>query len=193
MLKKIWYFFILFSILFATLNGNLNRITSVFTTASTQSVTMCISLLGSMCFWMGIMEIIKESGLINKISLIIKPLIKHLFNNAKNDKEAINAVVLNLCANILGLGNAATPFGIEAMKKLQYTNKNKNTLSDDMIMFLVLNTSCLQLLPTSIFAYRASLGAKNPQIVFIPIILTTLFTMLISIIIAKLFKRFEKC
>ncbi len=139
------------------------------------------------------MEIVKESRLTDKINIIFRPIINLLFKDIKNNKEASNAVILNLSANFLGLGNAATPLGIDAIHKMNKINNKKDTLSDDMIMFLVLNTTCLQLLPTSIFAYRMSFGSKNPTIVFLPILLSTLCTTICGILLVKLFNRGKKC
>lgn len=193
MLKKIWYFLILFSVIFGIFTGKTNNIANAFSSAGQDSVKICFSLIGTMCFWSGMMEIVSKSKLTDKINTVFKPIINILFKDIKKDKEASNAVILNLSANFLGLGNAATPLGIDAIHKMNKLNTKKDTLSDDMIMFLILNTTCLQLLPTSIFAYRMSFGSKNPTIVFLPILISTLFTTIIGIVLAKLFKRGRKC
>jgi len=193
MLNKIWYFIILISVAYGVITGNIEGIANAFSSAGEDTVKICISLLGTMCFWMGMMEIITKSKLIDKVNNMFRPIINILFKDIKNSKETVNAIILNLSANFLGLGNAATPFGINAMHKMNKLNKNKDTLSDDMIMFLILNTTCFQLLPTSIFAYRMSYGSSNVGIVFIPILLSTLFTTISGIVIAKIFKRYNKC
>ena len=193
MLDKIWYFIIIISVIYGVATGNIENVTKAFSTSGEDTVKICISLLGTMCFWMGMMEIITKSKLIDKVNSLFSPIINILFKDLKHNKEVINAIILNLSANFLGLGNAATPFGIEAMHQMNKVNDKKDTLNDDMIMFLILNTTCFQLLPTSIFAYRISYGSTNVGIVFIPILLSTLFTTISGIIIAKIFKRYNKC
>lgn len=193
MLDKIWYFIIIISVIYGVATGNIENVTKAFSTSGEDTVKICISLLGTMCFWMGMMEIITKSKLIDKVNGLFKPIINILFKDLKHNKEVINAIILNLSANFLGLGNAATPFGIEAMHQMNKVNDKKDTLNDDMIMFLILNTTCFQLLPTSIFAYRMSYGSTNVGIVFIPILLSTLFTTISGIVIAKIFKRYNKC
>ncbi|WP_294468378.1 nucleoside recognition domain-containing protein [uncultured Anaerofustis sp.] len=193
MLDKIWYFIIIISVIYGVATGNIENVTKAFSTSGEDTVKICISLLGTMCFWMGMMEIITKSKLIDKVNSLFSPIINILFKDLKHNKEVINAIILNLSANFLGLGNAATPFGIEAMHQMNKVNDKKDTLNDDMIMFLILNTTCFQLLPTSIFAYRMSYGSTNVGIVFIPILLSTLFTTISGIIIAKIFKRYNKC
>lgn len=193
MLNKIWYFIIIISVIYGILSGNTENMAKAFSSSGEDTVKICISLLGTMCFWMGIMEIIKESKLIDKVNNMFKPIINLLFKDIKHNKDIVNAIILNLSANFLGLGNAATPFGIDAMHKMNMINRKKGTLNDDMIMFLILNTTCFQLLPTSIFAYRMSYGSLNVGIVFIPILLSTLCTTISGVIIAKMFKRYYKC
>ena len=193
MLDKIWYFIIIISVIYGVATGNIENVTKAFSTSGEDTVKICISLLGTMCFWMGMMEIITKSKLIDKVNSLFKPIINILFKDLKHNKEVINAIILNLSANFLGLGNAATPFGIEAMHQMNKVNDKKDTLNDDMIMFLILNTTCFQLLPTSIFAYRMSYGSTNVGIVFIPILLSTLFTTISGIVITKIFKRYNKC
>lgn len=193
MIKKIWYFFILISAIFGIFNGKITDMANTFSSSGQDAVKISLSLIGTICFWSGLMEIVKESRLTDKINIIFRPIINLLFKDIKNNKEASNAVILNLSANFLGLGNAATPLGIDAIHKMNKINNKKDTLSDDMIMFLVLNTTCLQLLPTSIFAYRMSFGSKNPTIVFLPILLSTLCTTICGILLVKLFNRGKKC
>ncbi|WP_290774033.1 nucleoside recognition domain-containing protein [Anaerofustis sp.] len=193
MLNKIWYFIIIISVIYGILSGNTENMAKAFSSSGEDTVKICISLLGTMCFWMGIMEIIKESKLIEKVNRMFKPIINLLFKDIKHNKDIVNTIILNLSANFLGLGNAATPFGIDAMHKMNMINQKKDTLNDDMIMFLILNTTCFQLLPTSIFAYRMSYGSLNVGIVFIPILLSTLCTTISGVIIAKMFKRYYKC
>lgn len=193
MIKKIWYFFILISAIFGIFNGKITDMANTFSSSGQDAVKISLSLIGTICFWSGLMEIVEESRLTDKINIIFRPIINMLFKDIKNNKEASNAVILNLSANFLGLGNAATPLGIDAIHKMNKINNKKDTLSDDMIMFLVLNTTCLQLLPTSIFAYRMSFGSKNPTIVFLPILLSTLCTTICGILLVKLFNRGKKC
>lgn len=189
MLNKIWYYIIIISCAYGICTGKINKINDVFMDAGSETVKICISMVGTMSFFLGIMELIKESKLINVINGLFKPVLERLFTSVKHNKEVMNAIILNLSANFLGLGNAATPFGIEAIHQLNNVNKDKSKLSDDMIMFLVLNTTCFQLLPTSIFAYRLSFGSKKIGIVFIPILIVTFVTTLFGIAICKFYRK----
>ena len=166
------------------IDGSGEKITKAITDSTSSTVTFVISLVGIMCLWCGIMKIAEESGLTNKISKILKPILKILFKE-KNNEKVMGPVVMNLTANILGLGNAATPMGIKAMKTMQKENKNKDTLSNSMMMFIVLNTASLQLIPTNVIAIRSSLNSSNPTSIIIPVWIATVIAGIIGIICTK--------
>lgn len=154
-----------------------------------KSVTIAIYLIGVMALWLGIMKIGEKGGAVDKIAWLFRPFMKRVFPGIPDKHPAMGAVLMNFCANMLGLDNAATPFGIKAMQELQSFNKQKDTASDSMIMFIVLNTSSLTLIPIAVLAYRASAGAANPTDVFVPIMLTTFFSSLAGLISVSIVQR----
>ena len=161
---------------------------STFTMAET-SVNIAIYLIGVMTLWLGIMKIGEEGGAVKILSKIINPLFRKLFPELPKDHPAGGSMLMNFAANMLGLDNAATPLGLKAMNELQELNPNKDTASNAQIMFLVLNTSGLTLIPISIMALRAAQGAANPADVFIPILLTTYFSTLAGLIVVSIYQK----
>ncbi|OAT87496.1 nucleoside recognition domain-containing protein [Candidatus Arthromitus sp. SFB-turkey] len=188
MINYIWFFMIGSGLIVSLINGSGEKITKAITDSTSSTVTFVISLVGIMCLWCGIMKIAEESGLTNKISKILKPILKILFKE-KNNEKVMGPVVMNLTANILGLGNAATPFGIKAMEELDVVNEKKGIASNDMALFLVLNANCIQLFPTTILSIRAIEGSSNHGVVMFGIITTTFLTSIISVIICKILQR----
>jgi spore maturation protein SpmA len=146
-------------------------------------------LTGAMTLWMGLMRVGEKGGIVRLMSRAVGPLFRKLFPEIPKDHPATGSIMMNLAANMLGLDNAATPLGLKAMTELQEINKDKDTASNAMIMFLVLNASGLTIIPVSIMVYRAQQGAVNPSDVFIPILLSTFFSTLAGIIAVSLFQR----
>lgn len=157
MLNKLWPGFIIVSFIYAILNFNMDELNNSVFESCEQTVKMILSFIGIMCMWNGIMEIIKETTLINKITKCLSPIMKFLFPDIKKENKAYNEISMNIIANLLGLGNAATPLGLKAIKSLQEENKNKEELSNSMIMFTVINTMSIQIIPTTVIAIRSSL------------------------------------
>lgn len=157
MLNKLWPGFIIVSFIYAILNFNMDELNNSVFESCEQTVKMILSFIGIMCMWNGIMEIIKETTLINKITKCLSPIMKFLFPDIKKENKAYNEISMNIIANLLGLGNAATPLGLKAIKSLQEENKNKEELSNSMIMFIVINTMSIQIIPTTVIAIRSSL------------------------------------
>lgn len=186
MLNKLWPILIIISIIFAIFTGNIEQLNeSIFSSAET-AVELTITFIGTMCLWNGIMNIAYKTNLIEKLVKLINPLINKLFPEIKNNKKAKQDVSMNIVANILGLGNAATPLGLKAMQKLQEINNNKIELSNSMIMLIVLNTASLQIIPTTVLAIRSSLGSENPTSIVLPIWIATLAAAITAIIITKI-------
>ena len=150
---------------------------------------MTLGLTGTLTLWMGILKIGEDSGLVNKLSRALSPILSKLFPDVPKDHPALGSIFMNISANMLGLDNAATPCGLKAMKELQEINPTKDTASNPMIMFLVLNTSGLTIIPVSIMAYRAKFGAVDPTDVFIPLLLTTLCSTFVGLVIVSLYQR----
>ncbi len=150
---------------------------------------MCLGLTGTLAMWMGIMKVGEDSGLISKLANFLSPVLTKLFPEIPKGHPALGSIFMNISANLLGLDNAATPMGLKAMQVLQSINKQKDTASNSMIMFLTINTSGLTIIPISIMAYRAKAGAADPTDVFIPLLLTTLFSTLVGVLVCSVYQR----
>ncbi|MBP3467418.1 MAG: hypothetical protein J6K01_07400 [Paludibacteraceae bacterium] len=144
---------------------------------------MTIGLTGTLTFWMGVMKVGEDSGLINKLAKKLSPVLVKLFPEIPKDHPALSSLFMNISANMLGLDNAATPIGLKAMQEMQSINKQKDTASNSMIMFLTLNTSGLTIIPVSIMAYRSKFGAADPTDIFIPLLLTTMCSTLVGLLV----------
>ena len=192
MLNIIWPIFIILSFGYAIFSGNINNLNNSIFSSTSEAVELCINLLGTICLWNGIMQIANSTSLISKLTNFLKPLIRFLFPDIKENSEVHREISLNIVANILGLGNAATPIGLKAMKSMQKDNKNKDTLSNSMITFIVLNTASLQIIPTTVIAIRNSLGSNNPTSVVFPIWISTICAAVAGITATKIFIKFSK-
>ena len=144
---------------------------------------MTIGLTGTLTFWMGVMKVGEDSGLINRLAKKLSPVLVKLFPEIPKDHPALSSLFMNISANMLGLDNAATPIGLKAMQEMQSINKQKDTASNSMIMFLTLNTSGLTIIPVSIMAYRSKFGAADPTDIFIPLLLTTMCSTLVRLLV----------
>lgn len=189
MLNYLWAFIILTSILSAIINGRISELSNAVITGSRDAITLTISILGLMCFWMGIMKIAEKSTLTQKIAKFFEPFIKFIFPNCKHNPKAFHAICMNITANLLGLGNAATPFGIKAMQELQKTNLHPKTATDDMIMLTVINTAALQLIPTMLLGLRQKHGSQNPMKIIPFLWVTSICALIIGITVAKLYAK----
>ncbi len=160
--------------------NNLAQLNEVILSEASRGIEFALSLAGIMSLWMGVMNIAKDSGLISKIGDILSPILKKLFPSIPKGHKAMPYIVMNMVLNMLGAGNGATAFGLKAMNELQTLNSKKDTATDDMIMFLVINISSIQIIPFTMIKIRLDGGASNPS----EIILSTLFATLISTIVA---------
>lgn len=189
-MNYIFYFLIIISIIAGAINGRLSDVVNSILSGAELSVKVAFSLIGIMAFWLGMMEIAKKCGLISIFSKIIKPITKRLFNEISEDNPAIGDIAMSISANAFGLTNAATPIGIKAMEELQKENKNKDTASNAMCMFLAMNTAGFQLIPAAVIAVLISIGYKNPTEIIAPTLLVTTIAFVSAIILSKLFQRF---
>ena len=189
MLNKIWPFFIIISFIFALLTGNINNFNNSIFDSCTQAVDLIIKLFGTMCLWDGLMKIVQKTSLINKLSNMISPLMKFLFPKMNKGDKEYKEITINIIANLLGIGNAATPLGLQAMKTMQEKNPNKDTITDSMAMFIVLNTASLQLIPTTVIAVRASMGSTNAAQIILPVWIVTLVADTAGIVASKLLMK----
>ena len=191
MLNIVWPVFIIISILYAICFGNLENLNNSIFESTASAVNLCITLIGTMCLWSGIMKIASETSFTEKITKILRPVMKILFPKMKKDSKLYKEISMNMVANILGLGNAATPLGLKAMKSMQKENKNKNVLSNSMAMFIVLNTASIQIIPTTVIAIRSSLKSGNATGMIVPVWIATICAAIAAIGSAKiLMKKF---
>ncbi len=192
MLNKLWPTFIIISIIYAIIVGNIDKVNEAVFSSCENAVKLSITMLGTMCLWSGIMEIAVNTNFIRKLSKYFTPFMKILFPKMKkNDKEYLQ-ISMNIVTNMLGLGNAATPLGLEAMKSLQEKNPEKDTLSNDMAILIILNTASIQIIPTTVIAIRNSLGTTNPTGFLLPVWISTIAALFAGILSAKLFIKLGK-
>lgn len=189
MLNIIWPLFIIVSFIYAIISGRVNEINAGIFEAVSDAVELSITFLGTICLWNGIMEIVKKTTLIEKLTKFLNPLMKILFPELQNNKQAKSEISMNMIANILGLGNAATPLGLKAMKTMQKDNNNKDTLSNSMVMFIVLNTASLQLIPTNVIAIRTSLNSQNATGVIFYVWIATIVAAVVGVISTKILMK----
>jgi spore maturation protein A len=189
-INYIWFFILAFGIIFGILTGRGDALSKGLILSSQSTVVLVINLVGIMCLWCGVMKIAEKSGLMDKIARLLKPILKLIFKDAARDERALGAIVMNLTANMMGLSNAATPFGIKAMEEMDRLNKNKDTASNDMALFLVLNAACIQFVPTTIIAVRVACKSQNPGIIILPAIVATGTAALIGVISCKILQKY---
>ena len=173
-------------ILFASFHGTMGKLTEVFISSSTEAVNLCIFMLGVIGVWNGMMEIAVKSGLMKKIAKTMYPFIHWLFPDIPPRHKANEYIAANMAANILGLGWAATPAGLKAMRELQKLEEGGGRASDMMCAFLVLNISSLQLVPINMIAYRSQYGSVNPAAVVLPAICATMISTIAGIVFIKI-------
>ena len=177
------------SIIIGIFNGTLNEVVNSMLSSCETAVKIAISLIGIMAFWLGIMRIAEKSGLVKLIAKLLKPIAKILFRDIPEDSPAVGDIAMSISANALGLTNAATPIGLKVMKELQETNQNKDTATDSMCMFVGMNTAGFQIIPATVIAVLAGLGAKNPTEIILPTLIVTTLAFFIAIITALILKK----
>lgn len=205
MLNYIWAIMIVVGILYGAATGNISAVSNGMLNSAREAITLCITMLGVMSMWTGLMEIAKQSGIINQMSKLIRPFVNFLFPNIPENHESREHITTNIIANILGLGLAATPAGLKAMKSLSHLEEErekendkktrrwgKGVASTEMCTFLVINISSLQLIPVNIIAYRSQYGSVNPACITMPAIIATLCSTITGIIYAKWKQKQEK-
>ena len=186
MLNILWVIMIAGGIFFAAFHGTMGQITESFISSSTEAVNLCIFMLGVIGVWNGMMEIAVKSGLMKKIAKTMYPFIHWLFPDIPPRHKANEYIAANMAANILGLGWAATPAGLKAMRELQKLEEGGGRASDMMCAFLVLNISSLQLVPINMIAYRSQYGSVNPAAVVLPSICATMISTIAGIVFIKI-------
>ncbi len=189
MINYIWGFFIIGGIIYSIITNNFSSINSEILESSKTTLNLILELIPMVALWTGIMNIAKVSGLLQKLSKKITPLLKKLFPEIPDNHESLGYIASNVVINMFGLGNAATPFGLKAMKSLQELNKDKDTASRSMITFLVLNTSGLTIVPTTVIALRMTYGSVNPTEIVITALIATVCSTIAGLIMDKILAR----
>ena len=189
MINKIWCFFIIISVIFSLINGNINQLNESIFSSIDDTTEMVIKMFGSMCFWGGIIKIISETSLQEKMKKMIAPVNRKIFKNLDEKSEAYEHISVNMVTNMLGIGNAATPAGLKAVDELEKSNPYKDKLSDEMIMFIAINTASLQIIPTNVIAIRNSLNSENPSGIIVAVWISTILTFLSIIFLTKLYLK----
>ena len=192
MINKIWMFIIIICIIFSFFYGTLDDVCIGILNAAKESLDVAMTILGICSLWLGVMEVLDRSSLLQHFKKVISPIFKPLFPNVPKESKAYDYIILNICANMLGLGSAATPFGLRAVEEMRLLNGNKSTASDDMIMFLSINTSGLQIISTSIIALRLSYGSAFPARTVIPALCASAVTTFSAIVMTKIYQKREK-
>lgn len=192
MLNYLWGFMILIGIVYGILTGRVSNITNAALESSKEAVSVCITMIGVMSLWVGLMKIAEKSGLIESLTKKLNPFIRFLFPDIPKEHEANQHIATNMIANILGLGWAATPAGLKAMESLSKLNKTPKVASKEMCTFLIINISSLQLIPVNIIAYRVQYGSVNPTVIVGPAIVATTISTIVGITYAKVMEKMAK-
>lgn len=177
---------LIFSLISAAVTGRMSELSLAVVSGGTAAVELLINLVAVMCFWGGIMEIAERTGITSGLSRLVAPFFKLLFPNLRKEKYTLEAISMNVTANMLGLGNAATPLGLEAMKRLQSINGDRDRASDEMVIFVVMNTAAMRIIPTTVATLRGQYGSAEPMAVLLPTLLTTASALTVGLIAAKL-------
>lgn len=184
----VFYLLILISLITAVVEGRLQEVVNAILTGADLSVKVAFSLIGIMAFWLGIMKVAEASGIVDFITKLIKPITKWLFDEVPQDNKAVGDITMSFSANALGLTNAATPIGLKAMEELQEINKDKDSASNAMCMFLAMNTAGFQIIPATVIAVLVGIGYKNPTEIILPTLIVTGVAFVSAVAIAKIFQ-----
>lgn len=189
MLNTIWAYMLLLSVVFSFITGKTDAVASAAISGASEGASLIFSMVGVMCFWSGLMSIAEKSGIIRYVSCILRPITRILFPKLPKNSEAMQAIVMNMSANLLGMGNAATPLGLRAMKLLDAENKHRRRASDEMCMFTLVNTASLQLIPTTLLLFRQNHGSQNPGCIIVPIWIVSVCALIVGTVSAKFFEK----
>ena len=190
MINYIWFVMIFLGLIVGIFTGNGEGISNAIIGSIDSTVSFIIGLVGLMCFWCGVMKVAEKSGFTEKLAKLMKPILKLIFKESAKDEKALGAIVMNITANMMGLGNAATPFGIKAMEEMDRLNNEKGRASNDMALFLVLNAACIQLVPSTVLSIRAAAGSINPGAIILPAIISTGTAAIVGVICCKILQRY---
>jgi spore maturation protein A len=194
MVNIIWVAMTIIGIIFAVVNGTISEVNEAIFKGASEAVTICIGLISVLVFWLGLMRIAQEAGLLEKLSKLFRPVVRRLFPEVPVEHPAMGYILSNMIANMFGLGNAATPMGIKAMEQLRELNGGKTSASRSMITFLAINTSSLTLIPTTVIAIRMTYESTNPTEIVGTTLIATICSTLGAILIDRYFyyRRMKK-
>lgn len=187
MINIIWALLMVVGIIFAMVNGKMDEVNEAIFKGAGEAVTLCIGLISILVFWLGMMKIAENAGLLRRLSLLFKPIVKRLFPEVPNDHPAMGYILSNMMANMFGLGNAATPLGIKAMEELKSLNGGGDEASRSMITFLAINTSSITLIPTMVIAIRMKYQSASPTEIVGPTLIASICSALGAILIDRYF------
>ncbi|MGI6084826.1 MAG: nucleoside recognition domain-containing protein [Acetivibrionales bacterium] len=191
MLNTIWIIMILAGVITGILTGKISDVSDAVLESCVDSVDLVITILGAMCFWSGIMKVAQEGGLVDGLAKLLRRVFRFLFPGIPKDHPANGAIAMSISADLLGLGNAATPLGIMAMKELSNVNNNSPVASNAMVMFAVVNAACIQLIPSTVLIIRQQAGSVNPSSVIPGIWIASFVSAISGIITAKILEKFD--
>lgn len=191
-MNYIWALLMLISIFCAFTTGRMSILSNSILTGASKAVELVMSLLGAMALWTGLMKIAEKSGITDLLSKLFYPILKIIFPQYTKDSKVSKAISMNMTANLLGLGNASTPFGLNAIKEMSKLNNNSSTASNSMVMFVVINTACLQLIPTSLIVLRQKYNSQDAFSILPLLWVISITALIIGIIAAKISERFGK-
>lgn len=187
MLSYIWGFIVIISLICAVFTGNLSNLSQGVMNSASEAVTLIITMAGIMCLWSGVMEIGERCGFTSFVAKLLSPLLSKLFKKLDKKSEAYKSICMNISANLLGLGNAATPFGLSAMKELDTINSRNKVASNEMVVFVVMNTASLQILPTMVGTLRQSYGSQTPFDILPAVWVSSVVALTVALILAIAF------
>ncbi|PFA63868.1 spore maturation protein [Bacillus sp. AFS015802] len=187
MVNLIWVGMTIIGLIFAIINGKMAEVNEAIFTSANEAVTLCIGLVSVLVFWLGIMRIAQEAGLLDKLAKLFRPLVTRLFPEVPDNHPAMGYILSNMMANMFGLGNAATPLGIKAMEQLKSLNGGRDYASRSMITFLAINTSSITIIPTTVIAIRMKYDSASPTEIVGPTLIATMLSTIGAILIDRYF------
>ncbi len=189
MINWIWLGLIALAVVTAAFNGKIGDLGTAAFDAAKTAVQLSIGLIGIMALWLGLMKLAEEAGLVQLLARIVRPVLARLFPDVPKDHPALGTMTANIAANMLGLGNAATPLGLKAMQDLQELNPDKEIATNAMVTFIVINATSVTIIPATIIGLRSAAGSANPSSIIVPSIIATTISTVTGVIVAKLLER----
>ncbi|MCM3724452.1 spore maturation protein [Neobacillus cucumis] len=187
MVNYIWVAMTIIGIVFALINGNMEAVNKAVFDGAKEAVTLCIGLISVLVFWLGMMRIAEESGLLQKLTKLFRPIVKRIFPEVPANHPAMGYILSNMISNMFGLGNAATPLGIKAMEELKKLNRGKTEASRSMVTFLAINTASITIIPTTVIAIRINYHSASPTEIVVPTIIATILSAIGALLIDRYF------